>query len=78
MLIRSCHEDVILTRKSHNCAGTASVQGDSAGGSKLIEQTIPFVNLSVKLHPDSFDAYRVETLCLQHTLARLSMIFRKP
>ena len=31
---------MILTRKSHNCAGTAFVQGDSAGGSKLIEQTL--------------------------------------
>ena len=27
--------------KSHNCAGTAFVQGNSAGGSKLIEQTLP-------------------------------------
>ena len=33
---------MILTRKSHNCAGAAFVQGDSsAGGSKLIEQTLP-------------------------------------
>ena len=32
---------MILTRKSHNCAGTAFVQGNSAGGSKLIEQTLP-------------------------------------
>ena len=40
LLIRSCHKDVILTRKSHNCAGTAFVQGDTAGGSKLIEQTL--------------------------------------
>ena len=31
---------MILTRKSHNCDGTAFVQGDSAGGSKLIEQTL--------------------------------------
>ena len=31
---------MILTRKSHNCAGTAFVQGDSGGGSKLIEQTL--------------------------------------
>ena len=38
--IRSCHEGVILTRKSHNCGGTAFIQGDSAGGSKLIEQTL--------------------------------------
>ena len=31
---------MILTRKSHNCAGTAFVQGDSTGGSTLIEQTL--------------------------------------
>ena len=37
LFIRSCHEDVIFARKSHNCAGTAFVQGDSVGGSKLIE-----------------------------------------
>ena len=36
----SCHEDLILTRKSHNCSGIAFIQGDSAGGSKLIEQTL--------------------------------------
>ena len=35
-----CHEDLILTRKSHNCAGIAFIQGDSAGGSKLIEKTL--------------------------------------
>ena len=40
LFIRSCHEDVIFTRKSHNCAGTAFVQGDSACGSKLTEQTL--------------------------------------
>ena len=34
---------MVLTRKSHNCAGTAFVQGDSAGGSKLIEQTLLYV-----------------------------------
>ena len=33
---------MILTRKSHNCAGTAFVQGDSAVGSNLIEQILPF------------------------------------
>ena len=38
--IRSCHEDLILTRKSHNCAGIAFIQGNSADGSKLIEQTL--------------------------------------
>ena len=31
---------MILRRKSHNCAETAFVQGDSAGGSKLTEQTL--------------------------------------
>ena len=36
--LKHCHEDVILTRKCHNCAGTAFVQGDSAGGSKLVEK----------------------------------------
>ena len=40
LCIRLCHEDLILTRKSHNCAGIAFIQGDSAGGSKLIEQTL--------------------------------------
>ena len=39
LCIRSCHEDLILTRKSHNCSGITFIQGDSAGGSKLIEQT---------------------------------------
>ena len=43
--MRSCHEDVILTREEHNCTGTAFVQGDSAGGSKLIEQTLLNVDL---------------------------------
>ena len=38
--IRSCHEDLILTRKSHNCAGMSFIQGDSAGGSELTEQTL--------------------------------------
>ena len=33
-------EDLILTRKSHNCAGIVFIQGDYAGGSKLIEQTL--------------------------------------
>ena len=40
LCVRSCHEDLILERKSHNCAGIAFIQGDSAGGSKLIEQTL--------------------------------------
>ena len=40
LCIKPCHEDLILTRKSHNWAGIAFIQGDSAGGSKLIEQTL--------------------------------------
>ena len=40
LCIRSCHEGLVMTRKSHNCSGIAFIQGDSAGGSKLIEQTI--------------------------------------
>ena len=40
LCIRLCHEDLILTRKSHNCAGIAFIQGDSAGDSKLIGQTL--------------------------------------
>ena len=39
LCLRSCHENLILTRKSHNCSGIAFIQGDSAGGSKLSEQT---------------------------------------
>ena len=49
LLIRSCHEDVILTRRSHNWAGTAFLQGDSAGGSKLIEQTLRTISLTISL-----------------------------
>ena len=40
LCIRSCHKDLILTRRSNNCFGIAFIQGDSAGGSKFIEQTI--------------------------------------
>ena len=47
--VRSCHEDVIFTRKSHNWAGTAFVQGDSVGGSKLTEQTLP---CNTRVHRD--------------------------
>ena len=43
LFIRSCHEDVIFIRNSHNCAGTVFVQGDSVGGSKLAEQTLKSV-----------------------------------
>ena len=40
LCIRSCHKDLILKRKSHDCSGIAFIQGDSAGGSKLIEETL--------------------------------------
>ena len=40
---------MILTRKSHNCTGTAFAQGDSAGGSKLIEQTLPEVPTNFRM-----------------------------
>ena len=41
LFIRSCLEDLILTRKSHNCSVTAFVHsGDSAGGSKLIKRIL--------------------------------------
>ena len=49
MCIRSCHEDLVLTRKSHNCAGIAFIQGDSAGGSKVIEQTLQFLKKNCML-----------------------------
>ena len=45
LCIRSCHVDLILTRKNHNCSGIAFIQGDSAGGLKLIEQTIQQLEL---------------------------------
>ena len=41
LCIKSCLEDLVLTRKRHNCTGIAFIQGDSAGASKLIEQTLP-------------------------------------
>ena len=31
-------------KKEPNCSGTAFVQGDSAGGSKLIEQTLSILD----------------------------------
>ena len=39
---------------------------------------LPFVNLGAKSQPDSFDTHCVETLCLQHALARLSLILKNP
>ena len=40
LCMRLCYKDLILTKKSHNCAGIAFIQGDSAGGSKLIKQAL--------------------------------------
>ena len=53
LCIRSCHEDLILTRKSHSCAGIAFIQGDSAGGSKLIEQALipSFAEMTLVFEP---------------------------
>ena len=39
LFIRSCHDDAILTRKSHKFTGTAFPRGNSAGGSKLNGKT---------------------------------------
>ena len=39
---------------------------------------LPFVNLGAKSQPNSFDGHRFGTLCLQHTLARLSLILLSP
>ena len=46
LCVRSCHEDLIFTRKSHNCSGNAFIQRDSAGGSNLIEQTLKTIRLT--------------------------------
>ena len=53
LCITSCHEGLILTRKSHNCSGTAFIQGDSAGASMLIEQTILKDGLVQHVSPSS-------------------------
>ena len=49
---------MILTRKSYNCTGTAFVQGDSAGGSKIIEQTLLW-NFVFELYNEFFDRFSV-------------------
>ena len=45
LCMKLCHEDLILTRKSHNWAGIAFIQGDSVCGSDLIEQTLRYCRL---------------------------------
>ena len=35
-----------------------------------------FFNLGAKSQPNTFDDHRFETLCLQHTLARLLLILQ--
>ena len=42
------------------------------------DYALPFVNFGAKFQPNSFNVHRIETLCLQHTLARFSLILRKP
>ena len=57
LCIRLCHEDLILTIKSHNCSGIVFILGDSAGDSKLIEQTI----LQPKVLPSQVEQSPVST-----------------
>ena len=54
LCIRSCHEDLILKGKGHNCAGIAIIQGDSAGGSKLIEQTLTYGYIETTDNGDNY------------------------
>ena len=49
LFIGPCHEDVVLTRKSHSCDRTAFVSGNSAGGSKLKKQALQHLVMSVVL-----------------------------
>ena len=49
LCIRSCHEDLIMTRKSHNCVGIAFIQGGPAGGSKLTGQALRFYVLCIRI-----------------------------
>ena len=57
---------------------TNSVTKNRAAKSQHTILHLPFVKLGAKFQPNSFDAQGIETLCLQHTLARLSLILRKP
>ena len=57
-----------MTRESHNCAGTAFVQGDSAGCSTLSEQTSSiFYLLLIKACPTvrhkNWGREGIETVC---------------
>ena len=36
----ACHQDAIKQTNTHNCIGIEKIQGDTTGGSKLIEQTL--------------------------------------
>ena len=66
LCIRSCHKDLILTRKSYNCTGIAFIQGDSAGGSKSIEQTLHvfFVNMCTVLSSRHMGKPNFNNTCL--------------
>ena len=40
LFLNACHQDAIKQTNTHNCVGIEKFQGDTAGGSKLIEQTL--------------------------------------
>ena len=69
LLIRSYNKDVILTRNSHNCAGTAFVQGDSASGSKFIEQTLRCLTTEKKGKSDKIEPKGKGLLLFEDQLA---------
>ena len=66
LCIRSCHEDLILTRASHNCDGIAFTQGHSASGSKLTKQTLPGTCNKCRppLSPTTYKSLDVERLVI--------------
>ena len=49
LCIRSCHEDLILTRKRHNCSSIGFIQVGLCSGSKLIEQTFHCCSVEEKV-----------------------------
>ena len=68
---RPCHKDLI---KSHTCSGIAFIQGESAGGSKLIEQTLPVKiseNRILSIYPT---LCRVKVLCYQYYSSPLKSV----
>ena len=66
LCIRSRHGDQILTRKSHNCAGIALIQGTSAGGSKFIQQTLQYsMNWKSSMQCSPYCQKIFETPCIK-------------